>query len=183
MPRERGLSLIDLFVAIAISALLLSMGLPNFRHFMLKNNANTDAHQILRYLKKTRELAVLSGKEMIFCGIDAEQKCVRDDIQRFAIFFDENGNRRVDDGETIESELALNYPGKIYLRVSKTNHFRYFNSGETRPSGSIFLCPENGDRTLIRRVSTNLSGRPYIARPKSNGIVARADGKPVDCNS
>lgn len=182
MPREKGLSLIDLFIAIAISALLLGLGMPDFRHFMAKNNADSTTRQIFRSLQKTRELAVLSGNEMLFCGIDAEQKCVSDDITRFVIFFDENKNDRVDGEEAIESELELDYPGRIHVNIPR-NYFRYFNNGETRPSGSIFLCPQNGDSKLIRRISTNFSGRPYIARPRPNGIVANTDRSPIDCDA
>lgn len=181
MPREKGLTLIDLFIAITLAALLLGLGVPNFRHFSVKQKVDTDVRQIFRHLQKTRELAVFSGREMIFCGVNAEQQCVSDDIRRFVIFFDENANLRVDEEETVESELVVNYPGKVHARVGQTNYFRYFSNGETRPSGSVFLCPHNNDPKLIRRVSTNLSGRPYIARPRPNGIVAKVDRSPVDC--
>lgn len=181
MPREKGISLIDLFVAIAISAILLGLGMPEFRHFTAKNSTDAATRQMFRHLQKTRELAVLSGNEMVFCGINAEQKCVPDNMTKFVIFFDQNKNGRVDNDESIESELELDYPGKIRLNVSSKEYFRYFNNGETRPSGSIFLCPNNGDANLIRRVSTNLSGRPYIARPRRDGMVANADRSPINC--
>lgn len=181
MTRERGVSLIDFFVAISIAALLLSSGLPDFRYFLSKQSAVAETQQILRHLKKTRELAVFSGRDMIFCGVNAENKCVGNDFQRFVIFFDQNGNRQVDAGETVESELKLKYPGKISLRVGTGSYFRFAHNGETRPSGSIFLCPADGDPKLFRRVSTNLTGRPYIARPGRDGVVERADGDPIEC--
>jgi type IV fimbrial biogenesis protein FimT len=181
MVRERGVSLIDMFVAISIAALLLSSGLPDFRHFLLKHNTAAETQQILRHLKKTRELAVFSGREMIFCGVNAENKCVGNNFQRFVIFYDQNGNRKVDADETVESELKIKYSGKVSLRVGTGSFFRFTHNGETRPSGSVFLCPANGDPKLFRRVSTNFTGRPYIARPGPDGIVVRADEDPIDC--
>ena len=181
MPREKGISLIDLFIAMAISAILLGVGVPEFRQFTAKNSSDTTARQIFRHLQKTREIAVLSGNEMLFCGINAEQKCVADNIERFVIFFDENKNGQVDSDERVESELALAYSGKIRTNVPN-QYFRYFNNGETRPSGSIFLCPQNGDAKLIRRVSTNMSGRPYLARAEADGIVADSGGSPINCD-
>lgn len=174
MLREKGISLIDLFAAIAIFAILLGLGMPDLRRFVAKNSTDATTREIFRHLQKTRELAVLSGNEMIFCGVDGEQKCVAEDMTHFVIFFDKNKNGEVDGDERVESELALNYSGTIRVNIPR-QYFRYMNNGETRPSGSIFLCPHNRDAELIRRVSTNFSGRPYIARPERDGIVAGAD--------
>jgi Tfp pilus assembly protein FimT len=182
MPKGKGLSLIDLLIAISISVLLLGLGLPDFRQFMSKHDADTTTRQIFRSLQKARELAVLSGNGMLFCGVDAEQKCVSDDITRFVIFFDQNKNGQVDGEEAVESELELNYRGRISVNIPR-NYFRYFNNGETRPSGSIFLCPQSGDSKFIRRISTNFSGRPYIARPNADGIVVNVDRSPIDCDA
>ncbi len=181
MTRERGLSLIDFFIAISIAALLLSSGLPDLRNFMLKQSTTAETQQILRHLKKTRELAVFSGRDMIFCGVDTENNCVGDNFKRFVIFFDQNGNRKVDAGETVESELELKYSGKVSLRVGTGSYFRFTHTGETRPSGSVFLCPADRDPTLFRRISTNFTGRPYIARPGPGGMVVRVDGNPIEC--
>jgi len=181
MTKDRGLTLIDLLITIAIAALLLGVGLPNFHSFFAKQQADAHAHQILRQLQKTRELAVFSGNEMIMCGIDAEQKCVRDHIRRFVTFVDQNGNRKVDAEDTVESELQLNYSGEVYLRASGARFIRYFNDGTANPLGSIFLCPKNAEPTLIRRATINMSGRPYLARPRSDGIVTNADASAINC--
>jgi type IV fimbrial biogenesis protein FimT len=181
MPKEKGLTLIDLFVAMAISAIMLGLGLPELQQLILRQKVDVSTRQIFRHLQKTRELAVLSGNAMIFCGVNAELKCVSEDITRFVIFFDENKNGQVDEGESVASELLIDFPGKIRTNVPRS-YFRYFNNGETRPSGSIFLCPKNGDQKLIRRVSTNFTGRPYIARPAQQGIVLGADRNPINCD-
>jgi prepilin-type N-terminal cleavage/methylation domain len=180
MTREQGFSLIELIIAVAIAALLLGVGLPDLQRIFSKHNADAEARQILRHLQKTRELAIFSGHEMIFCGIDAEKKCVRDNIGRFVIFFDGNNNRQVDDDETVESELQLDFAGDARLRASGMRFIRYFNDGSANPYGSIFLCPRQVEPTLIRRVITNMPGRPYLARAGADGIVAAG---PVNCES
>lgn len=178
MTRRQGFSLIELVITIAIAALLLGVGIPDLQQIFSKHSADAEARQILRHLQKTRELAVFSGRDMIFCGIDAEKKCVRDDITRFVIFFDGNNNRQVDENETVESELKLDFAGDVRLRASGKRFIRYFNDGTANPFGSIFLCPRRAEPALIRRVITNMPGRPYLGRAEANGIVA--DG-PANC--
>lgn len=181
MAREKGLTFIDLVVAIAIFSVLLGLGIPSFRSFMFKQNSDASVRQVFRHLQKARELAVLSGNEMIFCGIDEEQKCIRENATRFVIFFDANKNGRVDEGEAVESELNSRYPGQIHTNIPKS-FFRFFPNGATRPSGSIIFCPANHDPKLVRRVSTNLSGRPYIARPNAAGFVVDSSRNPIRCD-
>lgn len=180
--RERGLTLVELITVIAITALLLGAALPDLSHFFRKQQADADAHQLLRQLHKTRETAVFSGREMILCGIDDNQICSRDNFRTLAIFHDANANRAIDPDEKIESLLDLDFDGEIHLKASGTaRYIRYYAHGGANPFGSFILCPHNKDTRLIRRVTNQMAGRAYMARPAADGVVAGADQAPVDC--
>lgn len=182
--RERGLTLIELITAIAIIALLLGAAIPNLGHFFRKQQADAQAHLLLRHLHKTRELAVYSGHEMILCGIDESNACIRDNFRRLAIFSDANENRKIDADEKIESLLELNFDGNIRLNASGTaRYIRYYPHGSANPFGSFILCPHSNDAHLIRRVTNQMAGRAYLARPEADGVVAGSDQSPISCGS
>jgi Tfp pilus assembly protein FimT len=180
MIRLKGTSFIELLAGIAIVGLLVGINSPDLRQIFVKSRIDTDARLILRHLQKTREVAVLSGQEMIFCGVDAEQNCVRDDIKRFVSFYDHNKNRKVDSDEMVVSELQLNFPGHAYLRASGAHYMRYFNDGSANPYGSVFLCPSSNNPTMIRRITNQMAGRPYLARTLADGATG---APPIHCDA
>lgn len=179
MRSVKGITLIELLIAGAIIAMLAGVGMPDLRGIFLKHNVDADARLILRHLQKTRESAVFSGHEMTFCGVDADQKCIRDNITRFVSFYDRNNNRRVDSDETVESEMQLAFPGQVHLRASNSRYIRYFNDGTANPFGSIWLCPSQ-DPTLIRRIANQMAGRPYLHRTPTGG---ETDGETITCGA
>lgn len=180
MIRVKGISLIELLIAGVIITIVAGVGIPDLRQIFLKNNVDADARLILRHLQKTRETAVFSGHEMTFCGVDAEQKCIRDNITRFVSFQDRNNNRRVDTDETVMSEMQLEFPGQVHLRASNSRYIRYFNDGTANPFGSIWLCPSQQDPTLIRRITNQMTGRPYLHRTPTGFEV---DNEQINCGA
>lgn len=176
--RERGLTLIELITAIAIIALLLGTAIPNLGHFFRKQQADAQAHLLLRHLHKTREIAAYSGREMLVCGIDNNRICTRDNIRELAIFHDANNNRQIDENERIESLQELDFDGNIQSNV---RYIRYYSHGAANPFGSFILCPRSNDPHLIRRVTNQMAGRAYLARPEADGVVANGDKSPINC--
>jgi len=181
-PRERGLTLLDLIMAIAVIALLMGIAIPNLDFFFRKQQADAQSHLLLRHLHKTRELAVHSGREMVMCGIDNNNVCRRDNFRKLAIFHDANNNRQIDENENIESLLELNFSGTVRLNASSTSRYiRYYAHGAAQPYGSFILCPRDNSPYLIRRITTQRAGRAYLARPEADGIVAHDDKRPINC--
>src|SRR5690606_34762283 len=120
MKKKKGITFTELLLVVAILGLLVGTATPNLGGYFLKQQTDTNTRQIFRHLQKTRELAVFSGKEMVFCGVNDTMECIRDDIKNFVIFFDANKNRKVDEDEQIEAEFTPDYNGKIHLRGGAT---------------------------------------------------------------
>lgn len=180
---ERGLTLIEYIIVIAIMAILLGAAAPNLSTFFRKQQADASAHQIWRQLQKTRELAVYSGRDMTLCGIDANNNCIRDNIRSLAIFFDANENRKIDADENVESLLEMQIEGNLRLQAGGTGRYiQYHHDGTANPLGSFIVCPKDANPRLIRRVTTNRAGRPYLARPGPDGVVLAFDGAFIDCS-
>jgi Tfp pilus assembly protein FimT len=162
--RARGLTFTDLMATLAIFTLLLGAAVPNLQYFFLKQQADAHAHLILRHMQKTREIAVLSGRNMTICGLNEENICSPSNFRTIAIFQDANENRKVDEDEIIESQLELDFEGRVLLRAGAMRFIRYYHHGGANPMGGFVLCPQSGDATLVRRISTQMAGRPYLAR-------------------
>lgn len=182
MKVRQGFTLFDLMVSIAITGILLGLGAPSVEHILAKSSADANAHVIWRTLTKTRETAVLSGKETTFCGIDSHNRCVRDNIRTLVIFHDDDRDRQLDATESPIHRVDLNYSGTVTLRASNQTYILYTHNGYANPFGSVVTCHSSGKSRYIRRISTNRSGRPYLATDRNgDGVVAGARGEPIKC--
>lgn len=182
MKLPQGFTLFDLMVSIAIIGILVGLGAPSVEHMAAKSSADANAHTIWQTLAKTRETAVISGKETTFCGIDHNNRCVRDDIGALIIFHDDDRDGQLSANERAIYHVDLHYSGTVRLRASNRRYILYTHDGYANPYGSIITCPSNGNPRYIRRISTNPSGRHYQARDRNgDGIIAGAGDEPIEC--
>lgn len=70
MHREKGLSIIELMVVIAIIGIIAGIGVPSFRQMMLDNRLVTTTNQILTALQQARSEAASRRSAVTLCGAD-----------------------------------------------------------------------------------------------------------------
>lgn len=182
MQKHRGVTLLELLIALTILALLVGLSGPAMQDFIDRQRANATAQQVLRQLNSARLHAVKSGHRVIFCGADTELNCTRDDVRQFIVFEDQNRNQRRDPGEPVHSIWSIANGSNAQLRPSLGLSYATFNpDGSARQAGSVIICSVNGNPQHIRRVTVSLPGRVYRALPEEGGLVRNANGTPIDC--
>lgn len=132
LKTQRGLTLIELMVVLAVAAILLTMGIPQFQDTIKRNRVLTHQHDLLAAIKSARREAVDRGDlgangVVTICGYSSDRVCTTDgDWSRGWIVFVDNGAGTSSDAgdETIDAnEQVL----KVYT-YSGTNTVRAVNS-------------------------------------------------------
>lgn len=79
LARTRGFSLIELMITIAVVAILTAIAWPNFRDFMHRNTATSQANQVLAALQYARNEAVSRRYPTALCGSTSGTACTSND--------------------------------------------------------------------------------------------------------
>lgn len=178
---SRGFTLLDLLISIAIASLLLGIALPSYSHLISKSKVRALQTDVIRALAFAKTHSVNTGKLTTICGIDMQQRCIKDDIQQLAVFIDTNKNAVIDEGEDLLQMTQLSLES-IYLRASFGNEYiRFTYSGAAKQSGSFIYCSEKHPRHS-RRIIVSMPGRFYSGRDNDgDGIVEDGQGDNIEC--
>jgi type IV fimbrial biogenesis protein FimT len=173
--RQRGFTLFEMLVALAIAALLLSVGVPSYTDFVRNANQVTSSNEMLASLHFARDLAITRNVRVTVCPSSDGASC--DDggawNQGWIVFVDINGDRQVDGGETIERAVA-----EIEAPSVESTEFGDFLI--YRPNGRVMvdaLGENTGELTFCdirgadhaRVVIIDISGRPRVAHQAADG--------------
>ena len=177
--RENGFTLAELLVTLAIGALLLSMAVPSYTGFVQNSRQITSANELLSTLHFARDLAITRNRRITVCPSNAGLTCEAVDWNEgWLVFADQDGDRQVDPGETIER--VVTDVDALDMRSPQFDGFLIY-----RPSGRVMInnVRENrGEFTICdkrgadhaRALIIDLSGRPRVS-------ATAADGGPPVC--
>ena len=69
MQSQRGLTLLECLLAVAMVALLSAISVPTFRHQLAAARARAGAHQLYSMVQTARSKALLSGEDIMLCPV------------------------------------------------------------------------------------------------------------------
>ena len=180
---QKGFTLVELMMVLAVLGLLLGIGLPSLSGFFAKQQADAATSEAWRHLVSARDFAVSSRRRVTFCGLNDQGQCANTGIVSFVVFVDYDQDYLLSDSDYIYAEFDSSYPGQTELYASRKPSITFNPSGSARQFGSVFFCPKANNKALIRRISINRSGRSYIAKSDPNkGYVLAAGKKEIECS-
>lgn len=168
---ERGVTLLELMVSLALSALLLMLAAPPFRELIAVNRAAGTADTLMTSLFLARTEAIKRNRRVALCkSADGESCTVAGDwSQGWLVFVDEaDWGVRNPAEQIVRIQPALN--GGFTLRnANAAKWYAYRPDGSAASSGGLVtgtfrVCPGSGDGKLAYRVVTNVTGRPRVAK-------------------
>ncbi len=106
MKQNRGFTLIELMVALAVGVLLLVVGIPSFRSTIQNYRITTQANEFLGALNLARGEAVKRNTVVRITALDATD-AANEWGQGWRVWVDSNGNGAYDAGEEIRVSSAL----------------------------------------------------------------------------
>lgn len=163
-----GFSLLEAMVVMAISAIVLAIGVPSYRGVMENQRASSTMHLLTAYMASARGTAISYRIPTVVCPSNRAGGCRMDGdwSQGWLMFFDADGNRQPDTREDIlRDENAPLHPSLRLVSSSGRPQLRYLPDGRSAGSNlSVRLCR---DGILLGQVIVNNVGR--VRSEKASG--------------
>jgi type IV fimbrial biogenesis protein FimT len=166
---QKGVTLVELLVTLAILATLFGIALPSFANLIRDNRLAAASNELLAVVRYVRSEAIKRGRRVTLCVSSDQLSCTpgSDWHGGWLVFVDDNGNglREVDE-EVLrmgaDNAGALTIIGNTHVR----NYLSYNAEGRTQlvsgglQMGTVTLCGE----PVARRLVINSVGRPRVER-------------------
>jgi type IV fimbrial biogenesis protein FimT len=183
----RGLSIVELLIALAIVAMLTAAALPAMYRYAAAQDSTAAINQLTGAVQFSRSAAITSRRTVTLCpsanGVDCAK---RDDWHLGAIAFTDQNQNGIADPEDVVMAAFPPLPSgsRAFWRSFRNKSYLSFTpSGLTSwQNGHFRFCPRDPDPRLIREIVVNPQGRVRRAPDKNHdGIVEDTSGRPVTC--
>lgn len=158
---QRGVTLLELAATMAITCLLLGLGLPSYQHMIQQRRADTTRHLLLSHFASARMTAITHRKITAVCPSDGPDTGCRQDgdwSHGWLMFFDPDGDRRPNLPEDLLRHEAVSLPDGFRIRSSSGRpQLRYLPTGMSTGSNlTVRICLQE---RLMTEVVVNNGGR------------------------
>ena len=172
--RQKGFTLAELLVTVAVGAMLLAIGVPSYTTFVQNASQITAANELLASMHLARDIAITRNVRVTVCPSSDGTDCNPVSwTEGWIVFIDADGDRQADAGEPIERDV-----GGLRARSVTSAQFRDFLI--FRPSGRVMVnsvAENTGELTFCdkrgaahaRVLMVDMSGRPRVSRKSADG--------------
>jgi type IV fimbrial biogenesis protein FimT len=158
IPDSRAFTLLEMMITISVVAILVSLGVPAFQEYALKQAMSAAVNALHSDLLLARSQAIHQDMQVIACPGNPTRGCsgTNDWTHGWMVFADLNEDRQQQEDEPV---LRLSHHVdnlKIFSAASR-NNIRFYPNGSTPGSnGSISFCGPRGPTKARRLVISNL---------------------------
>jgi type IV fimbrial biogenesis protein FimT len=174
MKRQRGFTLIEMMIAIGLSAMLLSMAIPALGQFTTNAKQTSAINDFVSSIHIARSTAITSNFRSTVCASSNGTSCeaVSWD-QGWIVFTDRDNDQAVDAGETIVASssgidglsiLSAEFGAAMVYRPNG----RVTTASVNGSSGQFTVCDHRGS-DYAKVLIVDLSGRPRTSKYLADG--------------
>lgn len=173
-PDCRGVTLIELLVALSVFSILLTVGVPSFSQFTTSTRLSSYANTLFSHMALARSEAIKRNARVVICKSADGSTCASSGnwSQGWIVFADSDNNASASVGEQIITTMPALLTGFSFSgNTNVSDYISYDAQGVPKlttggfQSGTITLCPAapaasgNG-----RDIILSSSGRSRIAK-------------------
>lgn len=182
--KNKGFTLVEVIVAIAVVAILSAIALPSLNNFMVKMRVDNEVSEMQRLLLTARNIAINTGKNTTVCPL-ASGVCTTNWDDEISVFTNDSNNVATNNTYAAPDELV-----KIKEAIRSGDELQFGNtsviyapSGQLiTASGTFSYCPK-GEADESRGIDLSISGRSYLSADTDNdGKDEDRNGNEITCN-
>ncbi len=175
---QRGFTLIELMIVVAVLAILFGVALPAWSGFLEAGRAGAAKAALLSSLTTSVNRAAVTGSHAVLCSSVDRATCSGDLdwTSGWVAFLDRNGNRQRDADEAlITAEGPLG--GKVTLQTTsgRTRLVLQPNGGNAGSNVTFTLCDGRGPSRAQTLVINNRGGMRY-GTPSAKAVASACRG-------
>ena len=161
MKTQRGFTLIELMIVLAVTATLFGFAVPAFSGGLEAARASDARSGLLASLLTASNKAAITGVHGVLCPSSDGESCLAsaDWSDGWLVFLDSNASRQREGGERI---LRVQAPlaGQVRLRttVGRTRIVFQGNGGNAGSNATFTLCDGRGPRKARALIMSNTGG-------------------------
>ena len=144
---QRGVTLIELLIVVVVLSILLTLGIPNLRGVMARNQMLGQANEFAGALALARSEAATRGTQAGVCASTNGTSCSGDAddwTDRMIVFVDTDGGADLDNGEPILKVLSA-HPEVTITTDDDSFFFRATGSSTVASPVTAQVCHQNLD--------------------------------------
>ncbi len=180
LSRQKGITLVELMIGLAILAIVLTVAVPSAQSIIIRNRIVSEINELSSVVQYARVNAIDEQVDTIICPTTNFTSCTtnwRDPKMVFADY-DGNGQRSVDE-DILAGTSILN---KNNTLAGPANAIRFSPTGSANAQAQLLMCHKDKAAEYARSLTITLQGRVKISQDSNNnGIHEDIDGTQLSC--
>lgn len=169
MRKQRGFTVIELLITLTVVALVLGIGVPNLRDFILNNRRVAAVNEFVASLALARTEAIARNLSVSMCPSTNGTGCAAVDWDRgWIVFSDTDRDGAIDAGIDDVIKAVEDMDNLAITSAELGASLSYRPSGRIINRGQFVFCDSRG-ADHARVVQLDLVGRPVVSKKLING--------------
>jgi len=181
MHKKHGFTLIEMMIALAIVALLLTVVAPNVTTILQQNRVAADINSISAAAQFARFTAVDEQVDVTLCPTANYSTCSGNWSDAKMVFIDNDGNGSRNGTETLLTTADAVSSTNTLAGISGVLTFAA--NGSVSQAATITICPNGGEASQASALIVNLYGRVATASDNDDdGVKEDRQGNALTCS-
>lgn len=181
MSNQKGMTLMEMLISLAIIAILLTVVAPAVQSVLQSNRVTADVNNISAVARQARFTAINERANVILCPTLNYTSCSGSWGSAKMIFIDDNDNGNRDTDERLVASADPLSQSNTISGISGS--LLFYANGGIEKNAEIVVCASGGDAKTASAIMMSMYGRITTATDSNNdGIKENTSGSNISCS-